>query len=185
MPLDQCDLGDGVSGTAMIIGGTLNGAGLSGNSQSLQVTAGAPLQGTISVHIINNGPVSAVFEYGVGASWLGSNAVIACQTGPTGGFDDSFQINVTAPQTPGTYYLAVVGGWEFTCDEVFSSTNWAYSNGMVVWGNGDDVFEACSSYIDSASQVGEFCQPKLTGSPAMPGTGHSPGPFAAVKLIVQ
>ncbi|MEM1554724.1 MAG: prenyltransferase/squalene oxidase repeat-containing protein [Thermoproteota archaeon] len=116
-------------------GAVINGQALSGSNPEIKVQAGAALKGYLEVSLDNNrgGPwITPVIGT---QSWTRNNFYCVISDAPTGKSRQRYTFSLTAPSTPGTYYIGMFAGWMYTCDEVASNDHPA------LFGDGDDVWD--------------------------------------------
>ncbi|MCC6394326.1 MAG: hypothetical protein IT167_27265 [Bryobacterales bacterium] len=145
----------GSTSTLQFISGNLGGQNIDSATHAITVSPGASLSGSYTVEINSNWSSNAVMAMGWTTSWgahsssyhdLGSFAT------PVSGLRRTVNINITAPTTPGAYYITTAFRGEFTAAQVMSSTNWAV--GSILWDNGDDVADWSANTISEANNTG-------------------------------
>ncbi|MEM4004178.1 MAG: hypothetical protein QXM43_00930 [Desulfurococcaceae archaeon] len=145
----------------------INGQTLSGSNPEIRVSPGQRIRGFLDVVVDNNrgGPwITPVIGT---ASWIRGSFRCISYNAPTGVSIQRYEFDLTAPGTPGTYYIGVFAGWMYTCDEVASNDH------PPNYGDGDDVW-------DMPSQGWEEV---ITNGQASRGPYRMPG--RAIRIIVE
>jgi len=161
---DYCEQG----GTLQILSATGSFSSISATNKILRVSPGVTLNGivTLSANDITPGgdivPLIYTPTWGNDSnSWQLINGWI-----PIGQSTQPAQVSLTAPSTPGTYYIIFAFSWEKTGDQVASASNWAL--GDDVWGDGNDIAEFNATQIASAQVNGyaldEWLFPEVGGT---------------------
>ncbi len=162
---------------------TLNGNAVDAAWPECEVGRGEPLTGTINLQAQNYGGEYDVFPVCATPSWGDHSTsgwtVDSWLHNPPGTASYAVPIDLTAPATAGTYYLFFAAGWELSCDNVLSCTNWSTPGGDV-WANGHDVADWNAAQAQDAIDRGWVCSAWLGPS----GLHERSVPAAAVKIIV-
>jgi len=162
-----------------ITSASLNGIKYDPSCKSIQVNPHSQITGSLDISTYNSGPGFAVYVMGTTPTW-GDHASSFWSVGsyPPGQSTATITIDVTAPSTPGTYYLIVAGRWELAASQVMSGTNWAV--GHLDWNQGHDVAGWNDTQIYWARSNG------LTVGPVEGQTGTTENyiPADALKIIV-
>lgn len=132
----------GGSGTLLLGQGTLNGQNLDQNNWTVSVQRGQDIGGSIRCNAKNTMGSGAVVQFGY--TWTWGNREKAYRSlpsripnGRTSTQDVS--ISLTAPMTPGVYYVFIVFSGEYNLDQVFSMSNW--SARRIKWNDGNDIVD--------------------------------------------
>ncbi len=143
--------------TIFLTGGALNGQPLSPTEWTISVAPGEPITGNVlaQVHTTGSGP-GVVFPLGYTWTWgLRQTAMVLLSSdAPFGTSNWNVPINLSAPTTPGTYYILFGVRGEFTLTQVFSATNWTAGSG--VWGDGNDYHDMDDADLLTAHENGGF-----------------------------
>jgi len=119
-------------------GGSLNGQTIDATNYWITVDQGAAISGTIKVQTNNMHGSAAVAPFGYTATW-GDRTTQPVTTNSwitTGLHNYDINVNKTAPDTPGTYYLPIAFDGCYNIAQVMSSTHPAWP---AVWHDGNDV----------------------------------------------
>ena len=169
------------NGEVFVTGGTLAGQTLSSSAWQVSVAPGAALSGTVQVRTNNVMGANAVGPFGYTWTW-GNRTTSITQVNssiPTGSSTYSVPISLTAPTTPGTYYLLFGFQGEYDCEHVFSATNWSY--GSSVWNDGNDYWDMSASALAAAQTLGYAANWTLKFADGM----HAfDAPVAPIKIVV-
>jgi len=113
----------------------VNGVSLSASNPTITVSPGSRISGYLEVTVDNNRGGAWITPVIGTASW--SRGWHTCISGnaPSGRSTQRFNFDLTAPNTPGTYYIGVFTGWMYSCDEVASNDH------PPQYGDGDDVWD--------------------------------------------
>jgi hypothetical protein len=150
---------------------TLNGQGLSTSNPELRVNPGSRITGTVTFTVENVQPGSWITPVIWVTSWErgtvsnGMVRVVADDIRSTRQF--TVNIDVTAPSSPGTYYIGFFAGWMYNADEVASNDH------PPNYGDGDDVWDMPAQGWEEVISNGQA----LTGPYRMPGR--------AIRIVVQ
>lgn len=180
------ELGDEVDGTSdhdqvTITSGTLNSANLSTSAPQITVDPGETISGTVRINVHNTHDSNAIFPVGYAYSWASDNAsgYSSIDSWASTG-DSSYTVNITetAPDTPGTYYLAFAASSTYSLSNLMAS-NCGYSSPTSSdWNNGNDIADQGeSSYSLSNSQ--HWITIVADG-----GCDHEPG-LAMIRVVVS
>lgn len=176
-----CPVDSARTDTITLISGTLNGQSLNTNRPSITVEAGQTLTGTLNWRVYQDFDSGAVYpavrthtwatnhaaSYVVLDDWVTRNEVPKT-------IADS--INLTAPTTPGTYYI-VTGGWPVTNAACIAANDYP----TATFGDGDDLADQPGSVLETSwDGVGQYTNVSgFLGSYTQPMAGY------AVRMIVQ
>lgn len=169
-------------GNITVTSGTLDGQVLSPYNPRAVVTLGALLEGTVNIHVVNNGAPGNVFPVCATTSW-GDHATSGwtiTSHHPPGEADFEVPISVTVPEVAGTYYIFFAASWELSCGNVLSCTNWANGTGDV-WDDGYDVADWTDDQAQNAIDLGWVCSNWLYGG----GLTEFNIPAAAIRIAVS
>jgi subtilisin-like proprotein convertase family protein len=150
---------------------TLNGQDLSTSNPELRVNPGSRITGTITITVENVQPGSWITPVIWVTSWErgtvadGRVRVVASDIRTTRQF--TVNIDVTAPSSPGTYYIGFFAGWMYNADEVASNDH------PPNYGDGDDVWD----------MPGQGWEEVISNGQASTGPYRMPG--RAVRIVVQ
>jgi len=151
---------DYTGGSITVTSGTLNSQVLNTANPRVAVAPGSALTGSVDIHVVNNGGGGDVFPVCATTSW-GDHAssgwtIDTWLHNPPGAADYAVPINLTAPVTPGTYYIFFAASWEMNCGNVLSCTNWNNGTGDL-WDDGYDVADWTGDQAQSAIDLGWVC----------------------------
>jgi len=117
--------------------------------------ARAAITGSFTVTINSSWPSTDVMAMGVTPNW-GTPSTSYIDLGgfstPVTGLQSTIDLNLTAPSTPGTYYIIAAFEAEYTAGEVMSCTNWQV--GYLDWSTGYAVADWATSTIKTADKKG-------------------------------
>src|SRR5262249_54902903 len=123
--------------------------------RTVSVSPGATVSGSITVQINSTWPSNATMAMGVTPSW-GDRPTSYTDLGgfstPVSNMSRTINLNYTAPNTPGTYYIIAAFRGEFNAGQVMSATNWTV--GQLYWNDSDDIAGWQASTIDTANANG-------------------------------
>ena len=149
-----------------LVNGIINGQSISPQNRTVTVDAGASISGQFTVQINSTFSPNAAMAMGLTPNW-GTHAVsfvpLPGFTNPITDQTRNITVSLTAPSTPGTYYIIIAFNTENTAAQVMSCTNWLVSN--PVWGNGDDVADWTPTTIAEANANGRALVNYLFPSP--------------------
>ena len=133
-------------------GGMLNETSINPTNPVLTVNAGESIIGTLKVQAIYSGPSGNVVPFGYTPSWgtHSSSHITVVGDLPVGTYSHDVSINLTAPATPGTYYLIFASNAEMNLGWTMSQTNW--TTGSYSWDDGKDIADLTEpELLDSLS----------------------------------
>jgi hypothetical protein len=145
----------------------INGVTLSASNPAITVQPGAVLEGYFEARVENVQPGSWITPVIGTASWTRRQFSCIASSAPTGTSNQRYTFRITAPNTPGTYYIGIFAGWMYTCDEVASNDHPAN------YDDGDDVWDMSSQRWEEVISNGQAS----TGPYQMPGR--------AIRIVVQ
>jgi len=145
----------------------VNGKTLSASDPTITVSPGSRITGYLEVIIDNNRGGSWITPVIGTASWKRGWYASISGDAPTGKSTQKFSFDLTAPSTPGTYYIGIFTGWMYSCDEVASNDHPAK------FGDGDDVWDMPSQGWEEVIRNGV----------ASTGPYHLPG--RAIRIVVS
>jgi subtilisin-like proprotein convertase family protein len=145
----------------------INGVTLSASNPEITVQPGATLEGYFEVRVENVQPGSWITPVIGTASWTRRQFSCIADWAPTGTSNQRYTFRITAPNTPGTYYIGIFTGWMYTCDEVASNDH------PPNYDDGDDVWDMSSQRWEEVIRNGQAS----TGPYQMPGR--------AIRIVVQ
>lgn len=139
-----------------IMSGSLAGQALSDTNTTIIVAPGAAISGQFTVKINSAWPAGSYLSMGITPSW-GSHADSYAQLEsgfdtPIGNWMRDIQINYTAPDKPGIYYIITAFRNQASAAQVMSCTN--VVPGSEVWGNGDDIADWTPASVFKANYLG-------------------------------
>ncbi|HMK47618.1 MAG TPA: SHOCT domain-containing protein, partial [Methanocella sp.] len=143
----------GDNSTLHIVSGTGHFSSVSSN-KTIVVSPGEQLKGEITMETNNRYPDNWSTPTIGTPSW--GNASISwwqiSNSTPTGKSNQTTQINLTAPETPGTYYIIFAVSCEQTGSQVASATDW--HNKETIWNDGNDLADLNASQITQLQTKG-------------------------------
>lgn len=147
--------------------GTLNGQSLDLNDPRLTVAPGTSITGTVNITVRNSHGSKTVVPVCATPNWeeWGDRTTIYWTIDswvPVGDTSYYVNVNLTAPNTEGTYYILFGSSGEIDCGDVMSNTHWSY--GDPVWNDENDFVDFDESTIQSANQKGWVEVLKLTSN---------------------
>jgi hypothetical protein len=145
----------------------INGVTLSASNPEIIIQPGATLEGYFEVRVENIQPGSWITPVIGTASWMRRQFSCIADWAPTGISNQRYTFRITAPNTPGTYYIGIFTGWMYTCDEVASNDH------PPNYDDGDDVWDMSSQRWEEVIRNGQAS----AGPYQMPGR--------AVRIVVQ
>lgn len=124
--------------TIFLANGTLAGQSVSKENYQITVRPGAPVQGNFSVNIHNEMPPTAIAPVASTPTWGAPSASFSCLASSVATGDSTLDVpvNLTAPSTPGTYYMVVAMAGTYNCDQIMSGTHPGWP---ADWINGNKV----------------------------------------------
>jgi len=174
--------GSGQYGTLQIVSGSGAFASLSAANKTLSVLPGATLSGAVNLEALNYGvsedvaPLIYTPSWGEASnSWQLINDWIV-----TGASAQQAQVSVTAPATPGVYYIIFAFQWEVGGDHLASASNWTL--GYDVWNDGNDLAEFSAAQVANAQASG--CTVNLWLYPCGVGPEYAPCPSGFLPQYV-
>jgi hypothetical protein len=125
-----------------IISGVLNGRNITADRPSVEVRPGASIYGSVTLRYVTSS--IPVLWYMAASSTFPNDppeifAISSLLTGATSAVLAQ-RVHLTAPTTPGTYWLVWAFAAENAGDDIFSRTNWMCDE--PVWHDGNDLLEA-------------------------------------------
>jgi hypothetical protein len=145
----------------------INGVTLSASNPEITVQPGVVLEGYFEARVENVQPGGWITPVIGTASWTRRQFSCIADWAPTGTSNQRYTFRITAPNTPGTYYIGIFAGWMYTCDEVASNDHPAN------YDDGDDVWDMSSQRWEEVISNGQAS----TGPYQMPGR--------AIRIVVQ
>jgi PKD repeat protein len=106
----------------------------SGNPE-VSVNPGGSIRGYLEVNVENVQPGSWITPVIGAESWRRNQHTCIVSWAPTGTSKQRYNFDLTAPSTPGVYYIGVFAGWWYSCDELASNDH------PPNFGDGDDVWD--------------------------------------------
>lgn len=142
------------NGTIKLTGGSLAGQALSASEWEITVSPGQPITGTVQCETDNFMGSNAVAPFGYTWTWGTRETAIVGINGwiPTGKRQWSVPISLTAPTSPGTYYILFAFNGEFNMSQVLSCDNWSVSG--IIWHDGNDYFDMDPTRLEFAHSCG-------------------------------
>lgn len=140
--------------TAFLIGGTLAGQPLSESNWTISVEPNAPIHGKVVCRLFNQHDIKAVVPFGYTWTWgEREHAIVTVNKWIQPGVSEwDAVINLTAPATPGTYYIIFAHRGEYNMSQIFSATNWVV--GSVRWHDGNDFHDMDAATLEFAHEHG-------------------------------
>jgi hypothetical protein len=145
----------------------INGVTLSASNPEITVQPGVVLEGYFEARVENVQPGGWITPVIGTASWTRRQFSCIADWAPTGTSNQRYTFRITAPNTPGTYYIGIFAGWMYTCDEVASNDHPAN------YDDGDDVWDMSSQRWEEVISNGQAS----TGPYQMPGR--------AIRIVIQ
>jgi subtilisin-like proprotein convertase family protein len=145
----------------------INGVTLSASNPEIAVQPGAVLEGYFEARVENVQPGSWITPVIGTASWTRRQFSCIANSAPTGTSNQRYTFSITAPNTPGTYYIGIFAGWMYTCDEVASNDH------PPNYDDGDDVWD----------MPGQGWEEVISNGQASTGPYRMPG--RAIRIVVQ
>jgi hypothetical protein len=191
-PVPACLYG-GQSGTLQIASGTGTFAAVSAANKTVTVEPGAALNGAVNLQAVNYGPQEDVAPLIYTPSWgeASNDWQLINYWIDSGPSAQQAQVSVTAPETPGIYYIIFAYQWEVGGDHVASASNWTLD--YDVWDDGNDLAQFSLAQLTKAQADGYTVNLWLYPSSASPSVGtltpagwYSPEyvPADAVTVVV-
>lgn len=145
---------NGTHGSIRLLSGTGAFADLSLSQRTISVERGTPLNGTVRLSVVNQGPGFAVAPLIWTPSWGDPARSWRLIQGWVGDGQSVYSatVQLASPQVPGTYHIIFAFQLETNGASVASATNWA--RGQAVWGDGNDIADFNSKQIAEAQQYG-------------------------------
>lgn len=139
---------------ALADGGMLNGQAIDATHRELTVGVGLNISGTVALHAENDNcggaivPVEVTPTWGDHAtSWTRVTSHVDC-----GGEDLAAALQMTAPTTPGTYYIVFGELAQLNDGWIASMSSW--NCGTRVWNDGNDLADLTESTLSRADANG-------------------------------
>ena len=144
--------------------GTINGQSINPSSPHITVATGSSITGTVNITLCNSNDSQTAVPVCATPNWGDRTAIYWTIDGwaPVGGTSYYVDVDLTAPNTEGAYYILFGSSGEFDCGDVVSNTNWAY--GDPVWNDGNDYADFDEAMIQTAIQNGWVEASKLASS---------------------
>ena len=190
-------LPDGTGGQIRILSGTGDFASVSDASNTLKVSGGTALNGTLNLSVLNLGPGGAVAPLIYTPSWGDHSSSWRLIKGwvPTGQSAQQAQVSLVAPTVPGIYHIILAMSWEVGGDHVASGTSWGIGKDMGygwvntydVWNDGNDIADFNAEQLSSAQANGWATNNTLNGANTThPDRWYLPRPYPAdaITLVV-
>ena len=133
--------------------GMLAGQAVSAESRDITVAPGAALQGSFSVIVSNGMPGGAIAPVAVTPTWGEPETSYWVENGwiGTGVNNETVDVNLIAPQMPGTYYLVVAMAGTYNGAQIMSGTHPAWEAN---WPEGNTVAELPASDFELGAAQG-------------------------------
>ncbi len=166
--------------TVRLGSGTLAGQLVSAARREIKVAPGASLQGTFSIIVSNGMSGSAVAPVAVTPTWGNPETSYWVENSwiGTGVSTETVDVNLTAPMTPGTYYLVVAMAGTYNGAQIMSGTHPGYTAN---WTEGNIVAELPTSHLELGAAQGWI--PFDWWTPA--GPVHGELALTSVRVIVE
>lgn len=145
----------------------INGIALSAGNPEIVVQPGVVLEGYFEARVENVQPGGWITPVIGTASWMRGQFSCIADWAPTGTSNQRYTFRITAPNSPGTYYIGIFTGWMYSCDEVASNDH------PPNYGDGDDVWDMTNQGWEEVISNGQ----------ASTGPYHMPG--RAIRIVVQ
>lgn len=162
-----------------MLSGTMNGQRIDTHHPQITVAAGDTITGQFSIEVRNSGWSSHIFPIIWLPTWgdrTTNFTTIGSQENGTRNY--SINLNLTAPQTPGTYYIILAASWELTGANVASCTNGPVGGDK--WNDGNDVVDWTPPMLESAMANG-----RVVGALKLYTYGYAPMAIPATALRVS
>ena len=165
-----------------ITGGTLAGQVLNPSSSPKQIVVapGQQLTGTFNLNYTNQMDPGAVAPIAATPTWgdPASSYWTVASSAPTGGSSYTVQVNLTAPATVGTYYIAVGAAGTYDCAQIMSGTHPGWP---ADWVKGNIVARLPASTLESSCPQGWL--PFDWYTPSGPARGEMA--MAVIRVVVS
>lgn len=159
---------------------TINGVTVTGSAPEFTVNTGDNITGTYNVLFETDYPASNVFPLAVTPNWGDKEGDYwQDQYDMNSGSTYSGTISLTAPSTPGTYYIIISTMSEYTAGQIVSGTYWGY--GSLVWDDGNDLFDLTSTQIQNGINTGSITHPEFRSEGTFADQSYG---LTAIKLNV-
>jgi hypothetical protein len=171
----------GATSSLLLQSGNINGTSLAPSNRTVVVAPGGAITGSFDVSINSSWSSADVMAMGVTPTW-GTPSTSLVDLGafatPVSGLEQTINVNLTAPTTPGTYYVIAAFRAEYTAAELMSCTNW--SVGQVDWNTGYAIADWPAATINTADTAGTVLVNYLFP------TGNIPEyvPATAIQIVV-
>ncbi len=144
---------EGIGHKLTLVSTTINSNTISGQAPEFTVSVGESISGSFDVLFEHSMPESHALPLAVTPNWGDKKndywqAKADMYNNQT--YAESFSI--TAPSTPGTYYLIIANSSNYTAGQILSGTHWGY--GSLVWDDGNDIFDLDVDQLEEARQDG-------------------------------
>jgi len=166
--------------TVRLGSGSLAGQTVSVTTREITVEPGAALQGSFSIIVSNGMPESAISPVAVTPTWGNPETAYWVQNSwiGTGVNTETVDVNLTAPTTPGIYYLVVAMAGAYDGAQIMSGTHPGYDAN---WEHGNLVAELPTSNFELGAAQGWI--PFDWWSPTGPTRGEMA--LTSVRIIVR
>jgi len=137
-----------------IISGNLSGQDITATNPEITVVPSEQLSGNFEISVKNAGRSGDIFPIVATPNWGGHETNYWCVASHQSPGIKTHTVNVdlTAPSTPGTYYLIIAAQWEMSCANIASGTNWTVEENH--WNDGNDLAEWDEALIEEAIEKG-------------------------------
>ena len=178
---DNCNPSSSADRIFLRSGGSLNGSGINTSNPSVTVSTGDSISGTIRIRVENDHSGSAIVPVIYTPSWgnHSSSFVTVDSWVDTGNTDLDVSVDLTAPGSPGTYFITFASAGQTAAHYVASVTAWPL--GSSVWDDGNDIADLDQSDMSGALSSG-YAVMNQWGSDGWQCSAYG---ITYVKLIVE
>jgi hypothetical protein len=144
------------------VGGEINDQSLAAGNQEIDVSSGEAIQGSFDMRFTHNRASTVVFPLAASPNWGERDSVFWLESSDMrNGRTYTVDVDLIAPDQPGTYFLVAASFDTYTAAEVMSATS--YHASRPVWNNGDDVYDWSSLLLEEAMSEGQVFAPQYNG----------------------
>lgn len=135
-----------------ILRAEINGQTLEVERPTATVKAGSSLAGSLHLSVDRRGPASSIFPVAGTLSWDRQARVELSRHLRPGSHELTYSLEAKAPQQPGTYFVLVMAGPQYTFHELLGSDHEPAHGGPKggPYGNGNDVWDWTPEQFDQA-----------------------------------
>ncbi len=163
-------------------GGSLNGTSISTSNPAATVTEGESITGTVNIQVQNDHDAGAVVPVVYTPTWgdHASSYVQVDSWADTGTSNYDVDINLTAPNTAGSYYLIFASAGQTNASYVASFTQWTV--GTPSWDDGNDLADYTESDMSGCLTNGYAPVSDLLSNGSHAQTNYG---MTYIKIIVE